>query len=147
MFKMFFQLILLFLIVFSINTPCFAHHGGEGGLGGGAGIAGPIITIPAYPLPKGSKFASLITNYINDDIFSDSKLRRLGKRGEEVDVVENSLSPSLTVGYGFTEKSSLSVTVPYTFKFGIRRVEESPVVTDKGNAIGIGDINFFGLYE
>lgn len=145
---MFFHFVLL-LIITTLYTisPAFSHHGGEGGLGGGAGIAGPIITIPAYPLPKGSKFISLITNYNNDDIFSDSKLRRLGKRGEEVDVVENSLTPSITAGYGFTEKSSLSVSVPYTFKFGVRRVEETPIVTDKGNSIGVGDINFFGLYE
>ncbi len=146
MFKMFFQLILLFLIVFSINTPCFAHHGGEGGLGG-AGIAGPIITIPAYPLPKGSKFISLITNYNNADIFSDSKLKRFGRRGEDVDVVENTLSPSLTAGYGFTEKSSLSISVPYNFKFGVRRVEGTPDVISKGNSIGAGDINLFGIYE
>jgi hypothetical protein len=145
---MLFQFIFSLIIAFFISTnSSLAHHGGEGGLGGGAGIAGPIVTIPAYPLPKGSKFISLITNYNNENIFSDSKLSRLGKRGEEVDIVENTLTPSLTVGYGFTEKSSLSASIPYLFKFGIRRVEESPVVTNKGNSIGVGDINLFGLYE
>jgi len=142
------HLTLVLVIAFFISTnSSFAHHGGEGGLGGGAGIAGPIVTIPAYPLPKGSKFISLITNYNNADIFSDSKLKRLGKRGEDVDIVENTLSPSLTAGYGFTEKSSLSVSVPYTFKFGVRRVEGTPEILNKGNSIGVGDVNFFGLYE
>lgn len=144
---MLFRSALLLIIIISYIAPSLAHHGGEGGLGGGAGIAGPIITIPAYPLPKGSKFVSLITNYNNADIFSNSKLKRFGRRGEDVDVVENTLSPSITAGYGFTEKSSLSVSVPYIFKFGVRRVEGSPEILNKGNSIGVGDINFFGLYE
>ena len=138
---------ILFLIIFLYFLPADAHHGGEGGLGGGAGIAGPIVTIPAYALPKGSKFISLITNYTNADIFSDSQLKRLGKRGEDIDVVENALSPSLTAGLGITNKLSTSVSVPYIFKFGIRRVEGTPDIVSRGNSIGDGDINFFSLYE
>ena len=137
---------ILFFIIF-INSPTYAHHGGEGGLGGGAGLAGPIITIPAYALPKGSKFVSLITNYTNADIFSDSKLKRLGRRDEDIDVVENTLSPSLTAGLGITNMFSFSVSVPYTFRYGIRRVEGTPDIVSRGNSIGIGDINLFSLYE
>jgi hypothetical protein len=137
----------LFIGAFIISSGAVnAHHGGEGGLSG-AGIAGPIVTIPAYPLPKKSKFVSFITNYTNADIFSDSRLRKFGKRGEDVDVVENALSPSITAGIGLTEKLSASVSIPYIFRFGVRRVEGTPEIISKGNSIGVGDINFFGLYE
>ena len=139
--------LIILLILALYILPSNAHHGGEGGLGGGAGIAGPIVTIPAYALPKGSKFVSLITNYTNADIFSDSKLKRLGRRGEDIDVVENTLSPSLTAGLGITNKLSASISVPYVFKFGVRRVEGTEDILNKGNSIGVGDINFFTLYE
>ncbi len=135
----------LWFTYFSPNA--YAHHGGEGGLGGGAGVAGPIVTIPAYALPKGSKFISLITNYTNADIFSDSKLKRLGRRGEDIDVVENTLSPSLTAGLGITNMLSFSIGIPYTFRYGVRRVEGTPDIVSRGNSIGVGDINLFSLYE
>lgn len=144
--KTIYLLLFSLYVLLSISCPAYAHHGGEGGLGG-AGIAGPIVTIPAYPLPKKSKFISIITNYTNADIFSNSQLKRLGKRGEDVDVIENSLSPSLTAGLGLTDKLSLSASVPYIFRYGVRRVEGTPDIVSKGNSIGVGDINFFGLYE
>ena len=142
-------ILLLFLTacLLSLTTNTYAHHGGEGGLGGGVGIAGPIVTIPAYSLPKGSKFISLITNYTNADDFSNGRLSQLGRRGEDYDIVENSLSPSVTFGLGITEKLSLSAQIPYLFRYGIRKAEGIPDVVSEGNAIGIGDINIFGLYE
>jgi len=138
----------IFIILFICSTfnTVFAHHGGEGGLGG-AGIAGPIITIPAYPLKKGSRFISIITNYLNEDIFSNNTLKEFGKRGEDVDVVENALSPSVVFGLGITEKLTVSAGVPYIFRYGIRRVEQSPEIQSVGNSIGIGDINLFSIYE
>ena len=119
---------LIFLIILFNTEIALAHHGGEGGLGGGAGVAGPIVTIPAYPLEKGDKFISIITNYTNADDFSNDKLKRLGRRGEDYDIVENSLNPSLTFGLGVTEKLSLSAQLPYNFRYGIRRVEATPDV-------------------
>lgn len=139
-------LIIILLLCITI-LPSKAHHGGEGGLGGGVGIAGPIVTIPAYALPKGDKFVSFITNYINADNYSNNALKQIGKRGENYDVVENSLTPSLTFGLGITNKLSLSAQVPYVFKFGIRTVQGTPDVNSAGNALGVGDINFFSLYE
>ncbi|MBI2995427.1 MAG: transporter [Candidatus Melainabacteria bacterium] len=141
------SLLLCFFVSLLLVLPSYAHHGGEGGLGGGAGIAGPIVTIPAYALPKGSKFISLITNYTNADESSNTRLSRLGLRGEDYDVVENTLSPSLTAGLGITNRFSLSLQLPYIFRYGIRRVEAIPQVVSQGNSIGVGDINLFGLYE
>ena len=140
----------LFLLIISLSLfalPSEAHHGGEGGLGGGAGIAGPIVTIPAYALPKGSKFVSFITNYLDSNNYSNRGLKLLGKRGENYDVVENALTPSLTFGLGITNKLSLSAQIPYPLKFGIRTIQGTPDINSEGNALGVGDINFFSLYE
>src|SRR3990167_5616255 len=145
-FKNYLVIILISCLVF-YTFPAKANHGGEGGLGGGVGIAGPIVTIPAYALPKGSKFISLITNYNNADDFSNGRLSQLGRRKEDYDIVENTLSPSLTFGLGVTDKLSFSAQIPYIFKYGIRRAEATPDVVSEGNAIGVGDINFFSLYE
>lgn len=144
--KNYLVIILITGLVF-YTSPVKAHHGGEGGLGGGAGIAGPIVTIPAYALPKGSKFVSFITNYINADDFSNGRLSQLGNRGEDYDIIENTLSPSLTFGLGITDKLSFSAQIPYIFKYGIRTTGGTSQVDSQGNAIGVGDINFFSLYE
>lgn len=141
------NLIIVFFLFSYACLPSKAHHGGEGGLGGGVGIAGPIVTIPAYALPKGDKFVSFITNYINADDYSNKELKFLGKRREKYDVVENALTPSVTFGLGITNKLSFSTQIPYVFKYGIRTINGTPDINSEGNAIGIGDINFFSLYE
>ena len=73
----FFKQLKLILIIFSLlffaPNNCFAHHGGECNVSG-PGLSGPIITIPAYTLPKGEKYFGAGINYTNFNTFSDSRL-------------------------------------------------------------------------
>ena len=68
---MFYYLLVFISVFFLCGSKAQAHHGGEGL--NGVGIAGPIITIPAYTLPKGVKFINTLTDYtfVYDKRFQD----------------------------------------------------------------------------
>ncbi len=138
--------ILFFVIIIFLtcNISAKAHHGGEGSVSG-PGLVGPIITTPAFTLPKGVKFVGLGTNYINFDTFSNSALIKLGKRGEHVHVFRNILVPSLSAGYGITDNWYIALNAPYLFKFN-QRVSDGPPI-NTGSSIGFGDIAFFSAYR
>ena len=59
--KKFWIILFCFSIIFSFTYSAKAHHGGEGNING-PGLAGPIITIPAFTLPKGTNIR-LIFNF------------------------------------------------------------------------------------
>ena len=134
----------LFLVSLLLSYPAQAHHGGEGITG--VGVAGPIITIPAYTLPKGLKFINLLTDYTNFDTFSSNKLIELNKRLEHIHDTANLFIPSIGAGYGLTDNLTIGMRLPYIFRYGIKDVHNANV-GEKGNAIGIGDITFFGQYR
>lgn len=143
MFKNLKYLILIALILFPLNSQaCTCGHGH-----GGFGLAGPITTIPAYTLPKHSKFFGISNRYSNGSVYSSRKLRRLGRRGEELHEVSHFYSPSIVFGYGVTDKLSLSVNVPWVFRYGVNTVEEDPNFFRQGTSQGIGDINLFAVQE
>ncbi len=126
------------------NNKVKAHHGGEGSISG-PGIVGPIITIPALTLPKGTKFITLGTSYTHFDSFSNGDLINLGKQGQDVHTFRNIFIPSLSAGYGITNNWYLTLNVPYVFKFN-QRVSDGPPI-NIGSSIGIGDITFFSAYR
>ncbi|MBI3591615.1 MAG: transporter [Candidatus Melainabacteria bacterium] len=137
--------LVVFILVFLLNTGIAnAHHGCEGITG--VGVAGPIITIPAYTLPKGLKFINLLTDYTNFDTFSNKKLIELDKRHEHVHDTANLFTPSVGVGYGLTDNLTIGLRLPYVFRFGIKDVHDADV-GKAGNSIGIGDITLFGQYR
>ncbi|OGI18312.1 MAG: hypothetical protein A3B68_04560 [Candidatus Melainabacteria bacterium RIFCSPHIGHO2_02_FULL_34_12] len=129
---------------FLFNGACYAHHGGEGLTG--VGVAGPIITVPAYTLPRNLKYINLLTDYTNFNTFSDQKLMELDRRGEHVHDTSNLFIPSLSAGYGLTDNLTVGLRLPYIFRFGIRDVHDAKV-GKRGNAIGIGDITLFSQYR
>ena len=132
------------LVSISMLKPVWAHHGGEGITG--VGLAGPIITVPAYTLPKGLKFINLLTDYTNFNSFSNKKLIELDKRHEHIHDTANLLTPSIGTGYGLTDNLTIGIRLPYVFRFGIKDVHDANV-SKAGNAIGVGDITLFGQYR
>ena len=141
--KIFFCILTVFLSLF----PCLksnAHHGGEGITG--VGVAGPIITIPAYTLPKGLKYINLITDYTNCNEFSDNKLMQLDKRDEHIHSSAHIFTPSLGFGYGLTDNLTTSLRLPYVFRFGLRDIHDAEV-GKRGDSIGIGDLTLFSQYR
>ena len=137
-------LVLLFFLAFSIDTTASAHHGGEGLTG--VGVAGPIITIPAYTLPKKVKYINLLTDYTNFNSFSDQKLIELDKRGEHIHDTANLFIPGIGAGYGLTDDLTLGFRLPYVFRYNIRDIHEAHV-GKSGNSIGIGDLTLFAQYR
>lgn len=139
----YFFLILLSTLLLTCNHAS-AHHGGEGL--NGVGIAGPIITTPAYTLPKGTKFINTLSDYTNFNTFSDSELIQLDKRHEHIHDTSNLYIQSLGAGYGLTDNLTVSLRVPYIFRLGIKNVHDASV-EKRGNAIGIGDLTLFAQYR
>jgi hypothetical protein len=141
--KIFFFILVVFLNLL-LCLKSNAHHGGEGI--SGVGVAGPIITIPAYTLPKGLKYINLLTDYTNYNEFSDNKLMQLDRRGEHIHSAAHLFIPSVGLGYGLTDNLTIGVRVPYIFRFGLRDIHDAKV-GKRGNSIGIGDITFFSQYR
>ncbi len=141
---------------FFVDLNAFAHHGGEGitsvGLSSptagiaGVNVAGPIITIPAYTLPKGLKFINLLTDYTNFETFSNSKLEELERNHKHAHNTQNLFVPSIGLGYGLTDNLTVATRIPYVFRFDVRNVHEGDV-SKRGNSIGVGDITLFGQYR
>ncbi len=142
------QIILfLFLLITVFNCRVVkAHHGSEGIFTQGGGLAGPIITIPAYTLPKGIKYFGLGTDYINFDTFSSSQLVGFNKHGEDVHTTNHLFIPAAYGGLGITDKLTLTTSIPYVCMFGVNTAEDAMAV-HLGNSIGIGDITFLGKYR
>ena len=141
---MFYYLLIFILVFFLCGGKAQAHHGCEGF--NGVGIAGPIITTPAYTLLQGTKFITTITDYTNFDTFSDKKLIEFDKRHEHIHDTSNLLIQSIGAGYGLTDNLTVSFRLPYVFRFGIKDVHDANV-GKSGNAIGVGDITLFTQYR
>jgi len=140
--------IFFFIVVILLNISfCFksnAHHGGEGI--NGVGIAGPIITTPAYTLPKGLKFINTTSDWTNSNEFSDRKLIELNNRGEHIHSTAHFYTQSIGFGAGITDNLTVSFRIPYAFRYGIKNVHDAEV-SKRGNSIGIGDITLFTQYR
>ena len=137
-------IIIILLLLFGFHRPAKAHHGGEGI--SGVGVAGPIITIPAYTLPKNKKYLSIFSDYTNFHEFSNSKLMELDKQGEHIHSTASLFIPSISAGYGLTDNLTLGIKLPYCFRFGLKDIHDAEV-GKRGNSIGVGDITFFSQYR
>lgn len=142
--KNFLYLKILLLFILSFPISAHAHHGAEGITG--VGVAGPIITIPAYTLPKGLKYINLLNDYTNYNAFSDSKLMQLDRRGEHIHSTNSLYIPSIGLGYGLTDDLTVGLRLPYVFRYGMKDIHDAKV-GKRGNSIGIGDITFFSQYR
>ncbi len=111
----------------------------------GPGLVGPIITIPAFTLPKGKKFIGFGINYTNFNSFSNTEFVNLGKHGQDVHGFRNVLIPSLSGGYGITDNWYIALNAPYVFKFN-ERISDGPPI-NVGSSIGFGDIAFSSAYR
>ena len=140
-----FNYLLVFISVFFIcEGKVEAHHGAEGL--SGVGLAGPIITTPAYTIPKGLKYINSLTDYTNFNTFSNKRLIEFDKRHEHVHDLSDLLIQNIGAGYGLTDNLTIGMRIPYVFRFGIKDVHDASVAK-AGNSIGIGDVTLFGQYR
>lgn len=125
----------------------------HGSLGFGIGTASPIITQTGVTLPTGMWAGGIITQFINFDGVSDSKLLALknnARTDAEGDVhdVETFLQPSVFAAYGITDDLSLGLRIPYVLRSNVRSPDEDGgEVVNQGDPSGFGDVSFFGQYR
>lgn len=141
-------LILFSLVFYSLNTA--KAHGGSCACSSvrASGLAGPIITLPAYTLPKGTFSIGAGLNYFNAGRLSSNQINRVINRGgdEHADDFNSSLTPSLAVAYGLTDDLSLSLSMPFVLNYDYREVHDGEL-EQLGNSIGFGDLNLLAQYR
>jgi hypothetical protein len=120
----------------------------------GTGVAGPIITVPGAPPPKGSLGFDLRIELIDFDAFTDAELAAFAADHQQVHSTDWLLSPSLGLSYAFTDDLSLGLRLPYVYRNGLKEAHHSHLSEDTsntaeflGDADGIGDLTLFGQYR
>lgn len=95
---------------------------------GNFGIGGPIITMPAYTLPKNKLALNTSLRYqdMNKLTGHDSEMLLTG-----------------SMAYGLTDDLTLSLSYPYRFLYGL----DSENDVHGGNSIGFGDMTLLAKYR
>ncbi|QUL36873.1 transporter [Erythrobacter sp. JK5] len=134
--------------------PAWAHHVS---VSGPSNQAGPITTITAATPEQGT--LSIGTDfYIEDyDAFRDAQLLDFAEM--DLDGVHNTDAAyvtSLNVEYGLLDRLSVSLTVPFFIRTGIREAEHHeddgaaasahPEIEQLGSSTGIGDLQLGAKY-
>lgn len=122
------------------------------GLGGGAGS--PINTESAATLPAGRFSASLRSEYIRYDGFSDRRLA-----DSQLHSLDALLSTSLGLAWGATDDLTLGVRIPFIQRFDLREADHhvydhgdgehthTDRILDLGDPDGLGDATLFGQFR
>lgn len=118
-----------------------------GALLGGAGALGPIITIPAYTLPKARAVFGTSLNFVDFSGLGASKFRYLNNNFLHAHSHGNTLNLSLNAAIGITDNFTLSASLPYNFLFNIKSAEEDGTTVNEGSSIGFGDLTLLGKYR
>ncbi|MCX7771160.1 MAG: transporter [Proteobacteria bacterium] len=111
--------------------------------------SGPIITIPATTLEKGSFSFSFGLEFIDLEPFNDRDFRFHALRGEHIHSSEYVYHPTLSFSYGVTDDLTLSLKTFYVYIDNIKEIhpDEPAEIHSLGDSQGIGDTTFFGQYR
>jgi hypothetical protein len=106
--------------------------------------SGGINTTSALPLPNDQWVFLSRGEFIDNDAFSDAELEDFAGQGiEEVHSTDSVFSLAVGLAYGITDKTLLSLFLPYVKRTNIREGEESTSgmgeVEVLGDSAGIGD--------
>mgnify|MGYP002630902133 CR=1 FL=1 len=129
------------------------------------GQSSAILTESANPLPQGRWYASISTEIVENQSFSDDKLVGLrafdilqyGDAHADLHSIEKISGTSISLGYGFTENLTVGLRVPYVKRENIREPDEGhshdggPIVIhdviEHGDSSGLGDTTLMGMYR
>lgn len=139
-------------LVTTFATSAQAHHPGGGG---GAGVAGPINTIPGTTLDQGQWVAGVTFEYTAFNSIGDGALAFYAGQHEHVHTLRTIQSPALSLSYGLTSDLTISARLPYVLRTDIREGAHShggggvPLseAVHRGDADGIGDASFLAQYR
>lgn len=120
-----------------------AAHADHPSFGFGS-ASGGINTTSALPLPNNQWVFLSRGEYIDNDTFSDTELEDFSGQGiEEVHSTDSVFSLAAGLAYGITDKTLLSLYLPYVKRTDTREGEEStPGIGEVGvlgDSAGIGD--------
>jgi hypothetical protein len=140
---------------FSVSMPWSTAHAHHPGGGGGAGIAGPINTIPGTTLEQGQWVAGITFEYTAFNTISDAALAFYAGQHEHVHSLRTIQSPALSLSYGMTSDLTVSARLPYVLRTDIREgshthVHGGPALNEavhRGDSEGIGDASFLAQYR
>lgn len=144
--KTYAMLLFCFVVLFILGNA-YADHPT---VGFGSEVAGPIITVPASTLPKGTWSIGSRLEYTKFDAFSNSKLETLAENGNETHSLDYLLSSSLSIAHGFNDNLTLSLDIPYVRRHDIKEGHldgATGEVHKHGNSKGIGDLSFLAQYR
>ncbi|MEQ8954069.1 MAG: hypothetical protein RL120_08025, partial [Gammaproteobacteria bacterium] len=116
------------LFVLGISNATADHLSG----GFDLGQSSAILTESAIPLPRGSWYASISTEVVDNKLFSDDDLIGLrafdivanGSAHADLHSVEQISSTTLTLGYGVNDNFSVALQIPRIERKNIREPEE-----------------------
>jgi hypothetical protein len=133
-------------LVLSFAIPSHAH-GGACGCSSlqGTGLAGPIITVPAYGMQPGTTSVSLGLGFHNSGRIAPNDLSTLIKNNTHADDNYGSISPVLAVSHGFTDKFSMGISLPFIISLDFREVHDG--LEQLGDSIGFGDLMIMSKYK
>ena len=123
-----------------------AHHP-SGGVG--LGQAGPIRTTPATTLSDGMLSFAIQAEFIDLDSFSDSELLGFSGQGKDVHTADSVFHTVLGIGYGITDKLTVSLNIPYEQVNNIREAhsDEPDEIHQHGDSKGFGDMTIMAQYR
>ncbi|MDA0772134.1 MAG: transporter [Cyanobacteria bacterium] len=113
---------------------------------GGYGIGGPILTMPAYTLPKGKIVLGTGLQYNNFKQFSNSTLNALNRRDLHGHSQDSLMVNFVSAAYGMTDDLDLILNYPYRYIYGLKATGHGSTV-DQGNSIGFGDLTLLAKYR
>lgn len=113
---------------------------------GGAGFGGPIITIPAYTLPKGKFALSAGLQYNDVDQFSTIRLNQINRNREHTHTFDSEMTTFISAAYGINDNLNILASLPYRFTNDIQTTFAG-VTIDDGDSIGLGDLTLLGKYK
>lgn len=113
---------------------------------GGYGIGGPILTMPAYTLPKGKIVLATGIQYNNFKQFSSASLSAINQRGLHGHSQDSTMSNFVSVAYGLSDELDLILNYPYNYIFDLKTTAAGSTF-DEGNSIGLGDLSLFAKYR
>ncbi len=134
------------LMTLTLPAAVHAHHPAGGT---GLGQAGPIRTMSAETMKRGTIALDVHTEVIRFERFSDIRLHELAERGHDVHSMDRVVHTSLGIGFGVTDDLTVSLRLPYICLDNIREVhaDEPDEIHSHGDAHGIGDLIVSGQYR
>ncbi len=110
----------------------------------GSGTGGPVLTPSADVLPQGTWSLAVYGEYRDFEIPSPAELERNAAEAGHVHAQRSLWSPSLGIGFGLTDRLTITGRLPYVGRSGLEEahVHDGHVgVHSLGTSAGLGDLS------